>query len=393
MANYFRGSTTKNALGYACGEKMVFELELVHGGSAADALRFGVPLFKWECFGDDGEHTFGSCSGENGVIRFETSISKPGFVHVIVTACAVDGTPLLGIDKFEGGAGAEIASIEQAVPDPEDFDEFWKKQREKLETIEPELLMKTEVASGNDGYVAYDVKIKAYGNAPVSAVLTMPKNAEKNSLKGQVSFHGYGLDSSRICCIENTVCIDVNVHGYDNFKPQEYYDSYGREHSGFGFERDLNKNPETSFFRDLILRGIQAVRFMRTLPEYDGKGFLISGGSMGAMQSVNVAANIDDARGLDIFIPWLCDLGGITVGRLRGWRPELDEGLRYYDTVSQAKRVKCPVKIVCGLGDYVCPPSGEVVLWKNFNTEKSIRFVQNMTHPYRPIEEVGYEPI
>ena len=33
MANYFRGSTTKNALGYACGEKMVFELELVHGGA------------------------------------------------------------------------------------------------------------------------------------------------------------------------------------------------------------------------------------------------------------------------------------------------------------------------------------------------------------------------
>lgn len=393
MANYFRGSTTEDAVGYACGEKMVFELELVHGGNAADAVRFGVPLFKWECFGDDGVHTCGSCSGENGRLRLETSCSKPGFVHVIVTACAADGTPLRGIDKFEGGAGAEIASVEQAVPDPEDFDEFWKKQLERLDTVEPELLMKTEVASGNEGYAAYDIKIKAYGDAPVSGVLTMPKNAEIKSLKAQVSFHGYGLDSSRICCIENTACLDVNVHGYDNFKPQEYYDSYGREHSGFGFERDLNKDPETSFFRDLILRGIQAVRFMRTLPEYDGKGFLISGGSMGAMQSVNVAANIDDARGLDIFIPWLCDLGGITVGRLRGWRPELDDGLRYYDTVSQAKRVKCPVKIVCGLGDYVCPPSGEVVLWKNFKTEKSIRFVQNMTHSYRPIEELGYEPV
>lgn len=390
MANYFRGSTAKDAVGYSCGDLIVFDLELVHGSDVDTAKSFGVPIFKWECFGDDGAHTSGSCSGETGRLRVETSISRPGFVHVIVTACAIDGRPLDGIDKFEGGAGANIDLIEQGVCDPEDFDEFWADQRKRLEAVYPELIMKNEVDSGDADYIAYDLRIRACGEMPVSAVLTLPRDAEEGSLAGQISFHGYGLDSARICCVPGTACLDVNVHGYDNFKPQEYYDAYGRNHQGFGFERELNRSPKTSFFCELVLRGLQAVRFMRTLPEYDGKGFKLCGGSMGAMQSVNVAANIDDARQLDIFIPWFCDLGGITVGRLRGWRPEFDEGLRYFDTVAQAKRVKCPVDISCGLGDYVCPPSGEVVLMKSFKTEKRIRFVQNMTHSYRPIEELVY---
>ena len=128
MANYFRGSTTKDAVGYLCGEEMIFELELVHDGKL-----FGVPLFRCECYGDDGSKSSCFVPGETGKLTVKTSVSKPGFVHVIVTACALDGKPLEGIDKFEGGAGAEIDRIQQGVADPEDYDEFWAKQLEKLD--------------------------------------------------------------------------------------------------------------------------------------------------------------------------------------------------------------------------------------------------------------------
>ena len=385
MANYFRGSTTKDAVGYTCGEEMIFELELVHDGRL-----FGVPLFKWECFGDDGAASSGFVPGESGRLTVTRSIKVPGFVHVIVTACALDGKPLEGIDKFEGGAGAQIDDIRQGVEDPDDFDEFWKTQLEKLDGVEPELLMKKEIDSGDPDYVAYDIRLKSVGEVPVSAILTMPRNAAPGSLAGRLYFHGYGYAGSLIYRVPGAACIDVNIHGHENMREQDYYDEYAKNHPGFGFSRSENQRPETCFFANLILRDIQAVRWMRTLPEYDGKGFYINGGSMGAMQSVNVAAHIDDAKSLEIFIPWLCDLGGIKVGRLRGWRPEFDEGLRYFDTAAQASRVKCPVSITCGLGDYVCPPSSEVVLWHNFRTEKSIKFVQNMTHPYRPVEVISY---
>ncbi len=385
MQKYFRGSTAKDSVSYTCNEEIKFELELV-----CEGRKMQVPLFKWEITADDGTKASGFKPGESGKIELTTKIAKPGFVHVIVTACALDGSPINGIDKFEGGAGAEIDKIEQGVDDPEDYDEFWAKQVEIVKSTEPETLYMQEVDSGNPDYVSYDVRIKAPGDMPTSAILTMPKNAKPGSLAGQVRFHGYGFSQSSILCEENTAVLWMNIHGFDNFREQSYYDEFAKTHGGFGFNKEENQSPETCYFKNVILRDLQGVRWLEQIPEYDGKGITCAGGSMGAMQAINVAAHIDNPKSLDVFIPWLCDLGGITKGRLRGWRPDLEPAVRYFDTAAAAKRVKCPAKIACGLGDYVCPPSGEVVLWHNFAGEKSIRFIQNMTHPYRPVEIVEY---
>ena len=93
MAGYFKGSTTRDAVGYKCGEDIEFRLELSDG-----ARRFGCPLFKWEMYGDDGAKSSGMASGESGTIELHTTLAKPGFVHVIVTACSLDGTPLPTIE-------------------------------------------------------------------------------------------------------------------------------------------------------------------------------------------------------------------------------------------------------------------------------------------------------
>jgi cephalosporin-C deacetylase len=386
MANYFRGSTEKNAVGYKCGEKIVFNLELTHDGKP-----MSCPLFKWEMRSDDRKFSRGMASGETGRITLSTSLEKPGFVHLIVTACSIDGKPLPGIDKFEGGAGADILEIRQGEPDPEDFDEFWAAQLKRLDKVEPAVLEKKEVPSGDPNYAAYDIKLASVGEMPVSGLLTMPRDAKPGSLRAKLAFQGYSITTASISRVPDTICFHVNIHGCENLREPEYYENLkNTKLAGFGFNREENKDPSTCYFLGVILRDIQAARFLKSLPEYDKKGIKIEGGSMGAMQAVSVAAHFDDAAALEISVPWLCDLGGINAGRLRGWRPEFDKGVRYFDTVSQAKRVKCPVNITCGLGDYVCPPSTESVLYQSFNTQKSITFVQNMTHPYRPVEKIAY---
>ena len=386
MANYFTGSTTKNAVGYKCGETIRFELQLVHDGRP-----MSCPLFRWDIFGDDGRESHGIAPGESGRLTLETSIGCPGFVHVIVTACEPDLRPLDGIDKFEGGAGAELDRIGQGIDDPADFDEFWAKQLSRLDEVPPAVLEKREIDSGDPDYIAYDLKLACVGDMPVSGILTLPRGAAKGSLRARLGFHGYGYSPADVNRVPGAMFFRVNIHGFENQREQAYYDEFAKAHPGFGFSRSENQSPEDCYFLNVVLRDIQAARFLSTLPEYDGGGLWLEGGSMGAMQAVSTAAHIDNAAGLNIFIPWLCDLGGIRRGRLRGWRPELDAGLMYFDTAIQAKRVKCPVEIKCGLGDYVCPPSGEVVLWHNFSTEKKITFVQNMTHPYRPPEEISYQ--
>ena len=83
-------------------------------------------------------------------------------------------------------------------------------------------------------------------------------------------------------------------------------------------------------------------------------------------------------------IPWLCDLSGITRGRLRGWRPNYAPGLDYIDSAFFGTRIKCPVTIEAGLGDYVCPPSGVAALYNGISAPKKIVWKQGRTHAYSP---------
>jgi len=142
---------------------------------------------------------------------------------------------------------------------------------------------------------------------------------------------------------------------------------------------------------------MSALKWLAEYSGYNGTPIQLTGGSMGAIQVTNVAARAEGLgikiRELRISVPWLCDLGGIEINRQRGWRPNFTKGLSYFDTAAAAARiaVDIPVKIDCGLGDYVCPPSGEVVLWHNIRGKKQITFYQNEKHAYSPPVSLGYK--
>ena len=63
-----------------------------------------------------------------------------------------------------------------------------------------------------------------------------------------------------------------------------------------------------------------------------------------------------------------------------GWLPDWTEELAYIDTANLATRVTCPVTMGIGLGDYVCPPSGEMILFRNLKGPKTMTATQNMGH-------------
>lgn len=131
----------------------------------------------------------------------------------------------------------------------------------------------------------------------------------------------------------------------------------------------------------------------------DGRNLTIAGGSQGAFQATAVTALTPEATQCELEIPWFCDLGGITIGRIRGWRPNWKAGLGYYDTVNFAKRIKCPVRIEAGLSDWVCPPSGIWSLYNVLNVPKYMKMFQGRNHgPYfgydqkkAPFVEVGQQ--
>jgi len=166
----------------------------------------------------------------------------------------------------------------------------------------------------------------------------------------EIRFDGYGVRSINPVETDQSIVFFINAHGIDNGLAPEYYKDLEKgKLNHYGFNNDENKAPDTCYFKYMILRDLRGVEYAKTLPEWDRKHLVIKAGSQGAFQSIAVAALTPEITECSISIPWFCDLGGITIGRTRGWRPDWKSGLGYYDTVNFARRVKCPTEIEAGL--------------------------------------------
>lgn len=385
MAKYFKCNLNKSALSYKCGETIRFEVFARNKCRNVDCR-----YVRWELKTDDGKSLkgLGSC-GVNKPLVLETTLEKPGFVHLICKAFnesnGVDG----GYDLLDAGAGAEIEKIGYHDTLPDDFYDYWSSIEELVADTETEVLMCEEVPA-EKGYKAYDMRIKTPEGRPASFIMTVPEKKGKFPVKA--IFMGYGLAPAFPIYNENTITAYFNSHGFENHLPHiEIIEKYKPEVAdGYGFNDEENKSNMTTYWRGMMIRDLMGTKFLKTLKEWDGENLVIAGGSQGALQATTVAAHTKGVTYLEISIPWFCDLRGIEKGYMRGWRPNFAEGLRYFDTVAQGMQVKCPVKITAGLGDYVCPPSGVMALYNGIKTLKSITFTQAATHGYAPNEKESY---
>jgi cephalosporin-C deacetylase-like acetyl esterase len=377
-------STDKEPVSYQPGEAMTFKLQLTEDGKPLAGR-----TLKWLRTGDDGLSTNGaSVTSESQPVTVVTSTDKPGFVRLELTVANADGTLVKDANgwplKFEGGAGVQPERLE-GYPEPADFDAFWQRQRARLAEV-PATAEVKEVAAKKQGFKVYDVKVACPGGKPVSGYLSVPDGAKPKSLGAQVSFHGYGVGGANQESWAGVILFDINAHGIENGREPDYYKALQEgELKGYAFKNEENAKPETAYFNGMFLRVMRALEYVKARPEWNGKTLNVMGGSQGGLQAVAAAALDRDVTQCGAFKPWCCDLGGIKLHRLRGWRPDWADGLGYYDTANMGKRVTCPVTISAGLGDYVCPPSGVSVLYNNVKSaKKSIEYVQGSTHGYTP---------
>lgn len=375
--------TDKEPVSYQAKEPMTFKVQLVEDGKP-----LAGKTLKWLRTGDDGQTAKGEAvSSEAQPVVITSSTDKPGFVRIEISVFNADGSHAKDDKghelKFEGGAGVQPEKLE-SFAEPADFDAFWQKQKARLAEVPVKAELK-EVASKNPKFATYDVKVDCAGGKPVSGYLTIPKEAKPKSLRAQVSFIGYSVCGANPEYQDGALVFNVNAHGIENGREPEYYKALSEGAlKSYGFNAGENAKPETAYFNGMMLRVMRALEYAKTRPEWNGKELVVSGGSQGGLQSVTAAALDPDVTRCNAFKPWCCDLGGIKLGRLRGWRPDYAEGLGYYDTATMGKRIKCEFYVTSGLGDYVCPPSGVSALFNNAKGPKTIEYIQGSTHGYNP---------
>ncbi|MBP5639136.1 MAG: acetylxylan esterase [Victivallales bacterium] len=396
---FLKGVTDKPQPLYKVGEEITFTLWMDFAGQTPDKGYY----FDWTLTGDDGQKKNGRHQVADGKLVVKTKLDKPGFVRLLAIGKDADGKPLTkttggGDSKrvfFDGGAGAEIEKL-QGAPEPEDFDEFWKQQRERLAAVPFEgKAMMTECPSKDAAVKIYAVSVPCAGPRPVTGYMTIPAGAKPKSLPAHCVYYGYGLhyQTPPTSGSKDKIQFFVNAHGYELGKDKAYQDAFfgsiREDGCSYGFSPKRNQNRETTYFFGMTLRIMRSLQFVMSLPEWDGKNLIASGGSQGGLQTVWAAGLEPKVTEAYPSIPWCCDMQGKeSFGRIHGgWRIVGTPALAYYDPINIAKRIPrtCKVNITrAGLGDYCCPPSGVAILYNNIKAPKEIHWVQGSTHGFVP---------
>ena len=367
------------AVCYKAEEEMKFTFSV---NKLIDKPVTGKLFLKWKRSGDDGKVEQGRTEiAADQAVTLATSIDRPGFVRIEASLEDEAGNDLKS--RFDGGAGAEIEKLTQAVPEPEDFDAYWAKQKELLAAVAavPEI---RKIKANQDGFDAYEVKVPCAGPRPVTGYLVIPSGAKAHSLPAKVHFQAYGVRDQMVPDgVEGMVYFDVNAHGIELSQPKSYYDGIRRELGHYAYDNAENKTPDTSYFRYMAVRVIRAFDFIRTVETWNGKDLGVIGYSQGGLQAAWAAGLVPEITHAEIGMPWCSDVGCEKAGRQRGTCPEYQPGLDYFDPVNFIRRAPdtCLVDIVrAGLGDYVAQPSGVAVLFNNAPGIKRVTYYQNCAH-------------
>ena len=380
----FDVKTDRPAVDYKTGEPMVFTVQLLEDGKPVEDKKI-----EWVRAGDDRRVEKGEAVS-GAPVTVTTRSEKPGFVRLSLSAKDADGKPLRNGTRSVGytaGAAADTDQFEVAQ-EPADFDAFWAKQKARVAAVPMKELERVPVELANkqtkDKVVCYDVKVSCPGGKPMSGYLCMPKDAKPKSLPAKVVYFGYGVYpiSKNDGAARNQIVLSVNAHGFLNGQPGEYYENLKNgELKGYAFNEKENQDPETTYFNGMMLRLIRSLEYVKSLPEWNGKDLTVEGHSQGGMQAA-IAAGLDKDVTMAIpNQPWMCDMGGAAMGHLRGnWHIKPTAALFYYDPVFHIRRYDGRLKVLAGLGDYVCPPSGMAALYNNAKGPKEIVYTQGAGH-------------
>ena len=319
--------------------------------------------------------------GGQAVVKVVSKTS--GFVRCHVSFVTPEEKSISAV----AGVGFSPLDIAPSLPVPEDFDDFWSRQKALLAKVpmKPELVT---VEHDDAALECFDVKVACLGGAPVSGYFAKPKDAEANSLPAVLWVHGAGVRSSLLAnaakgAQAGMLSMDVNAHGIANGKPAAFYKqlSVGKLKN---YRHDGRESRETIYFRGMYLRLVRAIDFLTAQPEWNGKVLAVIGHSQGGGQAL-VAGGIDDRVTLIASgVPAICDHSGRAAGRINGWPklvptgddgkpdPVILEAARYIDAVNFASRCNAEAIMSVGFIDRVCPPSSCYAAYNCLTGDKQV---------------------
>lgn len=333
---------------------------------------------------------------EGGNVSFK--FEKPNRAQLDVSVLDAEGKALQDNDgkplSASIGAVAGLETYSPHLEEPADFMAFWqntiaelKKVPIEVQKLEP--VPEEAIRVNQRIFNVFDIRIRSLGDIPVSGYLAVPKNAVPGKHPAMLNIPGAGASGvtlSNLKTYKNYICLDIGVHGLDNNREKEYY--VNAKKSIF-ISRGIN-DKETYYFRNMFMRVLRALEYLKSRPEWDGRNLVVQGWSQGGFLTTMAAALDPQVSMIMSGITAGCDFGRPLHGLPNSWpspitvkdgkpvNPKAAETARYYDACFFARRIKCEAYYAIGLLDKSC--TATYTAYNQINAKKSIRLHPTLGH-------------
>ncbi|HFI0215371.1 TPA: acetylxylan esterase [Streptococcus suis] len=280
---------------------------------------------------------------------------------------------------------------------PTDFDQFWQGHLSSLPDLPDFELVEKEV--GLEGVACSELTFIGQGGSKIFSKVIFPKKEEK--IPVLFYFHGYqgqGPDWSELL---KYTAVGIGVVAMD------VRGQAGRSQDLGCFEgitvkgqviRGMVQGPNHLFYKDVYLDVYQLIRLVSGFEEVDANRLMSYGASQGGALALIAAALYPNLSKTVSIYPFLSDFKRVL--ELGNNSEAYDELFRYFkysdpfheteskmlDTLSYidiknfASMIKCPVAMVTGLEDSVCPPSTQFAVYNRLQVEKQMKILPDYGH-------------
>jgi cephalosporin-C deacetylase-like acetyl esterase len=366
-----------------------------HGDSNAPVAQY---TFKSGGSTDVGH---GSVNFSNKLATLETKFDAPGAM-----LAEVKWQPDSPTNRAVGGAVADPEKITAAAPPPDDFDQFWRSKLAELKKIpaNPQL---EKVAIDKPGVAYWKVTLDNINGTHIQGQLARPKKGEKFPALLIVQWAGvYALHQDWITgqAAAGWLTLDIEAHDIPIDKPEAFYkEQFAGPLKNYWYIG--NEDRDKSYFLRMYLSGVQALEYLMTRPDWDGKTLVVTGTSQGGQQTLMLAGlHPGDITAALALVPSGCDMLAPAQGRASAfpnwysntWDKDAEkvrETSRYFDVVNFARHIQCPVLVGLGLRDETCPPATVLAAVNVITSPKQVVILPKSGHQDEHGTQAAFEKI
>jgi cephalosporin-C deacetylase-like acetyl esterase len=285
-------------------------------------------------------------------------------------------------------AAFDPLSIQPLEAEPTDFDDFWKKEKEKLKAvpINPQLTLKSTLPNGSK---LYFLRLDNVDGRTVNGYIAIPAGTGKFPAVIQLPPFGTIVSEPDAFIMTDfaekckSIVVMLTVH---NTPPnQEDPNAYKPE--------DLS-NPLKYYNRWMLLGGVRAIDYVVSRPDFNGS-LGLNGNSQGAGLAVSLAGLDERVKAVLAIAPANSEQQGTRYHRASGFPRYniggaalgLDTNLvkkasKYHDAAYFLKRYKGALMIQTGYKDDVTPSATHFAAYNQFTGAAIMLHLREMGHNY-----------